>query len=168
MTLPTKHPFIKSVFQKEIATHLKVIHIKKTDIYDQAKDAEKPAIAALGIMRQKYSGNKWANQAADLHHALLSFSGGGVAASIGGICDRNLGFGVTAGIKGKFEDIGSETVNELSTFAHELGHNFGSVHSHNYNPVIDTCGLQNADGSYICPSNIQNKSATLMSYCHLW
>jgi hypothetical protein len=45
---------------------------------------------------------------------------------------------------------------------HELGHNFGSGHTHNggYLPVIDTCGTT-------CPAGLPlAKSSTIMSYCH--
>ena len=56
---------------------------------------------------------------------------------------------------------------------HELGHNFGSGHTHDvwsaaypwgYSPQIDTCGT-------FCPSQVHPqlplaKSATIMSYCH--
>jgi len=45
----------------------------------------------------------------------------------------------------------------------ELGHNFGSGHTHDggYNPVIDTCGTT-------CPAQLPlSNSATIMSYCHL-
>ena len=42
-----------------------------------------------------------------------------------------------------------------------IGHNFDSGHTHDYSPVIDTCGTS-------CPtSGLQEKSATIMSYCHL-
>jgi len=46
---------------------------------------------------------------------------------------------------------------------HELGHNFGSGHTHNggYLPVIDTCGTS-------CPAGLPlAKSSTIMSYCHI-
>jgi len=50
---------------------------------------------------------------------------------------------------------------------HELGHNFGSGHTHNggYLPVIDTCGTT-------CPARLPvrlplAKSSMIMSYCHI-
>ncbi len=47
-------------------------------------------------------------------------------------------------------------------FVHEIGHNFGSGHTHDgYSPQIDTCG------SGQCSSQLPlAKSATIMSYCH--
>ena len=52
----------------------------------------------------------------------------------------------------------------------ELGHNFGSAHTHNtegqyaYDPRIDTCGVSNS-----CPADLpQENAATIMSYCNNW
>lgn len=73
---------------------------------------------------------------------------------------------------------GSYSVNQLfyatwvglessaSLFAHELGHNLGSPHTHCYNPPVDTCFNQEQDcydGPIGCPAE---QSGTLMSYCH--
>ena len=74
---------------------------------------------------------------------------------------------------------GSYSVNQLFTadwvataisarlFAHELGHNLGSVHTHCYNPPIDQCyNAQNGcyDGDKVsCPAG---GKGTLMSYCN--
>lgn len=60
--------------------------------------------------------------------------------------------------------------------AHELGHNFGSPHSHCYSPPIDGCyNGEAANGCYsgvqTCPAPTTIRGVTttgsLMSYCHL-
>ena len=56
--------------------------------------------------------------------------------------------------------------NDARLVGHELGHNFGSSHTHCYNPPIDTCyGVESGcySGSTSCPSA---GSGTLMSYCN--
>lgn len=58
---------------------------------------------------------------------------------------------------------------------HELGHNFGSNHTHCYSPPIDTCyNAQSGcySGGTSCPapatySGLPNITGTVMSYCHL-
>ena len=41
--------------------------------------------------------------------------------------------------------------------SHELGHNFGTSHTHNYTPTIDECGNGDCSGAF---------GGTIMSYCH--
>jgi hypothetical protein len=51
---------------------------------------------------------------------------------------------------------------DIMVVAHELGHNFGAPHTHNYNPPLDGCGLSPSD------CTVANQDAgTIMSYCHL-
>ena len=50
---------------------------------------------------------------------------------------------------------------DIVVFTHELGHNFGTGHTHNYSPVVDSCG------SGQCGGLPNNDAATIMSYCHL-
>ena len=59
-------------------------------------------------------------------------------------------------------------------FMHELGHNFGSGHTHEttsggYDPIIDTCGQRNSAGVINnCPAQLPLAgSSTIMSYCNL-
>lgn len=65
---------------------------------------------------------------------------------------------------------------DVQVSAHELGHNFGSVHTHdcawgpNGNEQIDDCGnLPTGGGSCYDPANpiIPSNGGTIMSYCHL-
>jgi hypothetical protein len=56
---------------------------------------------------------------------------------------------------------------------HEIGHNFGAYHTHHeiYTPRIDTCGCFTGEGFCMdetCPAQLPlERSATIMSYCHL-
>ena len=52
--------------------------------------------------------------------------------------------------------------------AHEIGHNFGSLHTHDgYNPKVDECGVEDANGKKTCPAELPlEHSSTIMSYCH--
>ena len=66
---------------------------------------------------------------------------------------------------------------DVLVVAHEIGHNFGSPHTHCYSPPIDTCyNGEAANGCYSgaqsCPAassinGVPNVTGTLMSYCHL-
>jgi hypothetical protein len=66
---------------------------------------------------------------------------------------------------------------DVLVVGHEIGHNFGTPHTHCYSPPIDTCYNGEASqgcfaGTPSCPSastinGVPNVQGTLMSYCHL-
>jgi hypothetical protein len=78
-------------------------------------------------------------------------------------------YGVSAGIQGSMQDLGGEMFWDLTVIMHELGHNFGSHHTHDadtYNPQIDACG-GNQCTSLVTGNSIKIGEGTIMSYCHL-
>ncbi len=107
--------------------------------------------------------NAWQNNLpvpAVLGHFVSGASLGGGIAYLSVLCDtaNDFSFAVSANIDGSVPF--PITVNpnnwDFMVIAHEFGHNFGSPHTHDFSPPIDTC----ASGG--CITN-----GTIMSYCHL-
>lgn len=94
----------------------------------------------------------------DLAHVLTPIAGGGGVAWLNAICSVNLGYGASTGINGFFPQplIQSPQNWDIYIFPHELGHNCGAPHTHDYNPPLDGCGLGD------CTNAI---NGTIMSYC---
>lgn len=95
-------------------------------------------------------------------HGLSARNLGGGVAYFPSTCDDFWSIGVSANLDGFFPNPLQDNSNnnwDIMVFSHEMGHNFGSGHTHDsYTPVIDGCG--NGDCS-------QALDSTIMSYCHL-
>jgi hypothetical protein len=83
-----------SVYEKEVDTHLHVLHIAKTALYDNESNTK----SALDVMFNKYSNqNTWhytnpvTGETPDLHHAILYKSLGGGRAYLSAVCDSRWG-----------------------------------------------------------------------------
>src|SRR3954447_26577590 len=85
-------------------------------------------------------------------------------------------YGYTGNIYGEFDINNPVVVWDIYSFAHEVGHNFGSKHSHCYNNVggspdpIDKC-YSGESGCYSGPTSLPGPSGqgsgAIMSYCNL-
>ncbi len=94
-------------------------------------------------------------------HGLSGRGLGGGVAWVGVLCSTDYGYAVSTGIAGSFplpptDHRGGNW--DPFVVAHELGHNFGTGHTHDsYDPVIDGCGLGDCSAAW---------GGTIMSYCH--
>jgi hypothetical protein len=87
---------------------------------------------------------------------------GGVA-YVNVLCNASYGYGVSQ-VYGSFDMASPSRIWDVMVFTHEVGHNFGSPHSHCYSPPLDQC--YNAEsGCYAGP--VVASRGTIMSYCHL-
>lgn len=101
---------------------------------------------------------------ANLAHFISGANLGGGVAYVGVLCNPSFGYGVSGNIAGNIDwDTWTGAPGHFTwdfvVVAHELGHNFGSIHTHSFCPPLDTC-YSNCGGTTAC------SQGTLMSYCH--
>ena len=89
---------------------------------------------------------------------------------INGLCSTSVGYSFSKVFGPAFA-----VSNDAKLVGHELGHNFGSPHTHCYSPPLDNC-YNGEGGCYAggtsCPAattinGVTNVRGTLMSYCHI-
>ena len=98
-------------------------------------------------------------------HMLAGRSLGGGIANLDQVCS-GYAYGVTGSLSGVSPPDISTTYWDFFAATHELGHNFGSVHTHCYVPPVDKCYAGEA-GCYSGPTSVPPEKGTVMSYCHL-
>ncbi|MFN2376965.1 MAG: M12 family metallo-peptidase [Candidatus Binatia bacterium] len=110
---------------------------------------------------------------------LLSAASMGGVAYVPGLCDSwhsptaGYSYAMAGGLEGDFDIDNPSSVWDIVVTTHELGHNFGSHHTHCYSPPVDNC-YAGDDGCYGgatslpagCPGSGQ-ACGTIMGYCHL-
>jgi len=157
---------ISDRYYTDVQTHLVIaylgIHTGSNDGWD-AQDSGGNSGDVLAEFRAAWMGNI-PNQA-NLAHFLSGANLGGGVAYVNVLCNSSFGFGVSGNLSGNI--VWTTWTGQPGNFtwdfvvvAHELGHNFGSRHTHDYCPPLDLCS-SNCNGSTMC------SQGTLMSYCHL-
>ncbi|KAL3788265.1 hypothetical protein HJC23_011897 [Cyclotella cryptica] len=156
-----------SIYEREVDTHLNVLHIAKTTLYD----SQTLAADALDVMHNHYSSQSWhyvdpnTGESPDLHHAILYRGLNGGIAFLGTICSSRWGYGVSSGIQGSLSQLGGEMFWDIMVVMHEIGHNFGAGHTHEgFSPKVDACG-NNQCRSLVNGQFVSAGDATIMSYC---
>ncbi len=150
---------ISEIYQRDVNVRLVVPYLRtfssNVDPYNGTTSPD-----PLDQVRDYWNANMGDVQRETVH--LLT----GVNTAYGGIaylpalCNESYGYGVSAYMDGSFPyplQMNSYSNWDLIVMAHELGHNFGAPHTHDYNPPIDNCGID-CSGSH---------EGTIMSYCHI-
>lgn len=128
-----------------------------------SQDSGGDASALLSEFRTAWTTSGWP-ASANLAHFVSGASLGGGVAYVGVLCNSSYGFGVSGNING-LVNWGSWTgapgslTWDFVVVAHEIGHNFGSSHTHSFCPPLDQCST-NCNGTVVCTRG------TIMSYCH--
>lgn len=85
---------------------------------------------------------------------------------VNALCDKAYGYGFSA-VFGSFDVLDPTATWDVIVVAHELGHSFGSVHTHCYDPPLDQCYSGEGAGCWSGPETVPVGGGTLMSYCDL-
>jgi hypothetical protein len=104
----------------------------------------------------------------DLYHFLSGANLGGGVAWLPALCDQDYGFAVSGNLGGSTPfPIAVGPLNwDFIVVAHETGHNFNALHTHDYCPPLDECAPAGYFGG--CQSQqVCTTQGTIMSYCHL-
>ncbi len=128
-----------------------------------SQDSGGTSLDLLNEFIAAWAPNHWP-VSANLAHFISGANLGGGVAYVNALCNQSYGFGVSGNISGTINwggwtgQPGSFTW-DFVVVAHEIGHNFGSSHTHDYCPPLDQC-YANCTGSTLC------SQGTIMSYCH--
>ncbi|MBV7453207.1 pre-peptidase C-terminal domain-containing protein [Acidovorax sp. sif1233] len=187
--------YISSRYQTEVATrfNLKQILIRTTSADPWSKTTTGEMLDELQAFW-----NSGANASVSRHHVHLMSGkniGGGIA-YVGSLASPTIAYGVSAGLSGNFTPSNPQVIWDSVVVAHEIGHAFGSSHTHDYdNPfiapspnnggAIDCCFSGDTTGqcgislggagrlgylpgiSSISGGGAGQRNGTIMSYCHL-
>lgn len=157
---------VSSQYLEDVQTVLSIAYL---GVYTNAgdpwtsQDSGGNASALLNEFVAAWAPNHWP-AAANLAHFISGANLGGGVAYVNTLCNQSFGFGVSGNISGNIDwngwsGVPSHLTWDFVVVAHELGHNFGSNHTHSYCPPLDRCST-NCTGSTSCTQG------TIMSYCH--
>lgn len=107
-----------------------------------------------------------APERADAYHFVSGADLGGGVAFLNTVCNQDYGFAVSGNLAGLTPfPVEPGPLNwDFVVVAHELGHNFGTPHTHDYCPPLDQCSpfFGPCQTEQVCVTE-----GTLMGYCHL-
>lgn len=185
--------YINTRYQSEIGTRLNLstvyLYPTPADPWTRTNPTDQ-----LAELREYWNAGLRAQQARHHVHLLSAKEGGGGVSYVGVLNNISYSYGVSTAIKGDFSANNPQLVWDSLAVAHEIGHAFGSTHTHNYDkPYLGSTEGGAIDCCYADSSNSQcgainggagargvlpglnsivggqtgQGTGTIMSYCHL-
>ena len=180
--------YVSAQYESEVGARL---NLTQVNVYSTPTDpwSGTTTKALLDQLTAYWNASARSNQARHHVHLLSGKNAGGGIAFMGtlGSQNKSYAYGVSANINGEFSATNPKIVWDATVVAHELGHTFGSDHTHNYdNPYIgsieggsidccavDFAGSQCAAAYGVLPGTNSvfggtagTGAGTIMSYCH--
>lgn len=166
--------YASTIYQREASAKLIVSHVSLWSGGPNS-DPWNHTDIQQGLMNfQNYwNTNRQGIKRATAHFLSARNLGGGIA-YLGVLCNGSYGYGYSASISGNFQITNPQPVWDLIVVTHEIGHNFNSPHTHDYEDIgnnsnpVDVCtsgylpGVNSLTGGTPGAGN-----GTIMSYCHL-
>ncbi|GMU83544.1 MAG: hypothetical protein AMXMBFR47_34140 [Planctomycetota bacterium] len=151
---------VNVIYERDVQTRMYINFLRvwntSADPYD-ADDTQEQ----LPEFENYFSNNVGVSR--EVNHLLSGRDLGGGRGFIDVLCDA---YSVSGNMAGTFPRPAPQNFHadnwDIVVVAHEIGHNFGSPHTHCYDPPIDTC----AGTLYDCSHPRVCQQGELMSYCH--
>ena len=129
--------FVSAVYQRDVLVTLQVNYLSIWTTSADPWNATSDTYAALSEFVSYWNTNRTAVPRSTAHMLSGKGLGGGIA-YLNALCS-GFGYGVSASLAGVAPTNISTTYWDFMVVAHELGHNFGSPHTHCYSPPVDQC-----------------------------
>lgn len=155
---------VSAIYQRDMNVVIQVPYLRVWTGADPYPGTSSAAI--LGQFRTYWNANMSAVQRTLAHCFSVSNIGGGIA-YVNVLCaSRTSGSGyAVSGLYNTYNYPTTAYAWDTDVASHEIGHNFGSSHTHacSWSPPIDSCYA--AEGG--CFTGTNPRVGTIMSYCHL-
>jgi hypothetical protein len=157
--------FVSAVYQRDVLVTLQVNHLSIWTTAADPWNATASTSAVLSEFLTYWNTNRSGVPRSTAHMLSGKGLGGGVA-YLNALCS-GFGYGVSTSLAGVAPTNISTTYWDFMVVAHELGHNFGSPHTHCYTPPVDPCYAGEGGSCYSGTTSVPPEKGTIMSYCHL-
>ena len=131
--------FSSAIYEDEVDTSLHVSYLKWWPGPDNGSDpwSQSGCSSALSQFRSYWNSNHGSTERTVAHLMSGKNTGCGIA-YVGVLCNASYGYGVTGSLSGNFDPLDPMSGSgfwDILAVSHEIGHNFGSSHTHCYQGV---------------------------------